>query len=244
MTATFLVLPSSGALWCYADVASSACPFSLGRFCLATNRNSKGSIWFSDTSCSSAVSILHGTALRIFRHAAACCSLRIQNMPYNKRDKSRSSILLVFAALSHVGSCLGTSPPARRWPLDSIDFIRVAFPFLPSFLPPSLPSRLLLLLPLRHCRISTASCGCQWALPDLITSSRCQRALPGFNRKLQVSVGSAGRRLRGPDLNRESGSARVSENARIECQKECQSICQKECQIECQCIYILQIYCA
>ena len=191
MAATFRVLPSSGALWCYADVASSACPFSLGRFCLATNRNSTGSIWFSDTSCSSAVSILHGAALTIFRHAAACCSLCIQNMPYNKRDKSRSSILLVFAALSHVGSCLGTFPPARRWPLDSTDFIGVAFSFLPSFLP-----------------------------------------------SFQMSAGTAGRRLRGPDLNRESGSARVSENARIECQKECQNICQKECQIECQYIYI------
>ena len=60
----------------------------------------------------------------------------------------------------------------------SIDFIRVAFSFLPSSLPRFLPPSLLPTSPppspRGHCRTSTASSRSQWALP-------------GFNRELHLS---------------------------------------------------------
>ena len=61
---------------------------------------------------------------------------------------------------------------------------------------------LALLLLLRQPRVSTASSGCQWALPDLdrecqisrtsTAGTRFQWALPGLNREPQFSVGTAG----------------------------------------------------
>ena len=60
----------------------------------------QGHLW---QQCCVYESILHSAMLGIFRLAAACYSLRIHNMPYNKRDKYRPPMLLVFAALSHVG---------------------------------------------------------------------------------------------------------------------------------------------
>ena len=61
---------------------------------------------------------------------------------------------------------------------------------------------LLLLLLLREPRVSTASSGCQWAVPDLdrecqisrtsTAGTRFQWALPGLNREPQFSVGTAG----------------------------------------------------
>jgi hypothetical protein len=130
--------------------------------------------------------------------------------------------------------CVG--PP--RWLFS----LQKLFPHLPGRVSRFYQSCFLLLLLLRQPRISTASSGSKWALPDL-------------NRELQMS-GTAGPQPLAPDLSahcRRSrlrfGSAHVREKVRIDvrCQNrmpdrmakwnvridasiECQSICQKECQ--------------